>query len=135
MFCWDEKMTPSPNVHLLGAVQMGLVTVVTAVCQLELETNVFLRFKLCQCVPCYEQQHRAPGQCEATAYVVPVSEQRLECPVLSLVSPRKWCPAVRPAAASPALPSLIQIVIMGSGGHQHQPGPELWPRVPSNPIS
>ena len=75
MFCWDEKMTPSPNVHLLV-----LVTVVTAVCQLELEANVFLRFKLCQCsVPCYEQQHRAPGQCEATAYVVPVSEQRLEC--------------------------------------------------------
>ena len=57
MFCWDEKMTPSPNVHLLV-----LVTVVTAVCHV-ITSNW------------------APGQCqcEATAYVVPVSEQRLEC--------------------------------------------------------
>ena len=55
-------MTPSPNVHLLGAVQMGLVTVVT------------------QCTVCNViTSNWAPGQCEATAYVVPVSEQRLEC--------------------------------------------------------
>ena len=52
-------MTPSPNVHLLV-----LVTLLTAVCHV-ITSNW------------------APGQCEATAYVVPVSEQRLECSVVT----------------------------------------------------